>query len=184
MDDNKMYLNKITEIMEYFLTYFTIGKHIFSSIEYVKALLHLMSAFNSSTIWLNWNPYILFMKAIYVTLSLFSMVLYLLNAIYYTQKNVLSRVIFYSLALCSCIVLYLVLKELSFVQPVNSKELAFTWLSCCCYGREARQRRKKPLSQSLTHFHFHSRSLSFLPHSLVLSASEPSWLEIQMIWEI
>lgn len=40
----------------------------------------------------------------------------------------------------------LALKELTSVQWVNSKELAFTWLSCCCYGRKARQKRKKSLS--------------------------------------
>lgn len=45
----------------------------------------------------------------------------------------------------------LVLKELSCVQWLNSKELAFTWLSRCCYGREARQRRKNPLSLLLSH---------------------------------
>lgn len=79
----------------------------------------------------------------------------------------------------------LVLKELSSVQWVNSKELAFTWLSRCCYGREARQRRKKPLSLCLSHIPIFSLSLVFsfppplLSPSFSHSAREPSWLENQ-----
>lgn len=66
------------------------------------------------------------------------------------------------------------LKELSSVQWVNSKELVFTWLSRCCYGREARQRRKKPLSLRLSHIPIFAlaRSLFLLLCSLVLSLPE------------
>lgn len=78
-----------------------------------------------------------------------------------------------SCALCLCC--NLALKELSSVQRVNSKELPFTWLSRCCYGREARQRRKKPLS--LTFPFSLSRSLSLLLCSRSLSSREPGWLQ-------
>lgn len=80
-----------------------------------------------------------------------------------------------SCALCLCC--KLALKELSSVQRVNSKELPFTWLSRCCYGREARQRRKKPLS--LTFPFSLSRSLSLLLCSRSLSSREPGWLQNQ-----
>lgn len=60
---------------------------------------------------------------------------------------------------------------------MNSKELAFTWLSRCCYGREARQRRKKPLSLRLSHIPIFSLSgsLSLLLCSLSLPESLAGW---------
>lgn len=59
----------------------------------------------------------------------------------------------------------LVGNELNPVQWVNSKEPAFTWLSCCCYGREARQGRKNlpPFPFSL------SQTPSLFLHSLIFS---------------
>lgn len=60
--------------------------------------------------------------------------------------------------------------ELNPVQWVNSKEPAFTWLSCCCYGREARQGKK-----NLPHSHFHSLKP-------LLSSSTPSFSLCQEAW--
>lgn len=83
----------------------------------------------------------------------------------------------HSLALCLCC--NLVLKELSFQQRVNSKELAFTWLSRCCYGREARQRKKKPPSLRLSLIPIFILSIyippPLLPRSLALPESLAGW---------
>lgn len=83
-----------------------------------------------------------------------------------------------SVLLCSCC--NLVLKELSFEQRVNSKELAFTWLSRCCYGREARQRKKKPPSLRLSLIPIFILSIyipppPLLPRSLALPESLAGW---------
>lgn len=79
----------------------------------------------------------------------------------------LSGVFFSFIALNWC---NLVVNELNPVQWVNSKEPAFTWLSCCCYGREARQGRK-----NLPHSHFHSLKP-------LLSSSTPSFSLCQEAW--
>lgn len=79
----------------------------------------------------------------------------------------LSGVFFSCIALNWC---NLVVNELNPVQWVNSKEPAFTWLSCCCYGREARQGRK-----NLPHSHFHSLKP-------LLSSSTPSFSLCQEAW--
>lgn len=65
----------------------------------------------------------------------------------------------------------LVMNELNPVQWVNSKEPAFTWLSCCCYGKEARQGRKNlpPFPFSL------SQTPSLFLHSL-FSLCQEAWL--------
>lgn len=78
-----------------------------------------------------------------------------------------------------CLRSHLVLKELSFEQRVNSKELAFTWLSRCCYGREARQRKKKPPSLRLSLIPIFILSIyippPLLPRSLALPESLAGW---------
>lgn len=85
----------------------------------------------------------------------------------------------FSGAVLLCLRSHLVLKELSFEQRVNSKELAFTWLSRCCYGREARQRKKKPPSLRLSLIPIFILSIyippPLLPRSLALPESLAGW---------
>lgn len=88
----------------------------------------------------------------------------------------------FTAVLCICATVphsHLVLKELSFEQRVNSKELAFTWLSRCCYGREARQRKKKPPSLRLSLIPIFILSIyippPLLPRSLALPESLAGW---------
>lgn len=104
--------------------------------------------------------------------------------IYYEDLIFFISVVQFSLALSGCELLclrsHLVLKELSFEQRVNSKELAFTWLSRCCYGREARQRKKKPPSLRLSLIPIFILSIYIplpqLPRSLALPESLPACL--------
>lgn len=80
----------------------------------------------------------------------------------------LSGAFFCSVALNWC---NLVLNELNPVQWLNSKEPAFTWLSCCCYGREARQGRK-----NLPHSHFRSLKPLLSSSTPLVSLCQEAWL--------